>query len=66
MFRKQLPRIYELKDLLDDPPAPDAHFLEFDTLLQNPSRLAAFVPWEREFQGLDDAAWASLKGEAAS
>jgi hypothetical protein len=64
MFRTQLPRFYELKDLIADPCAPDAAFQGFETLLAEPHCLAVFASWERELQGLDNAAWQALRDEA--
>ena len=64
-FRSQLPRFYELKDLLTDPSAPTAYFQALDDRLQTPEWLAVFRTWEKQFQGLDNNAWNFLKTEAS-
>src|SRR5450759_245769 len=30
VYRKELPRVYELRDLIQDPVSPDAYFRDFD------------------------------------
>jgi hypothetical protein len=65
MFRTQLPRVYELRDLTD-PASPDAYFQDFENRFQDrPDWRRAFIRWEKEFQGLDSHAWAFLKSEAS-
>jgi hypothetical protein len=67
MFRTQMPRIYELKDLIDDPTSPDAYFQNFDRNLQDsPDHVRLmYLCWEKELQGLDPDAWEFLKTEAS-
>lgn len=66
MFRKELPRIYELRDLLPEPPPADAYFRNLDaSLAAIPQKLRQFRDWESELQGLDPTAWAFLKLELA-
>lgn len=66
MFRTQLPRIYELWDLISDPASPDAYFHDFEDRFQNrPDWRQAFVCLEKELQGLDNDAWGALKSEAS-
>jgi hypothetical protein len=63
MFRRQLPRFYELKDLITDPSDPNAYFPAFENLLRDAICLECFRCWERQLHGLDDGAWRFLKGE---
>ena len=64
-FRNQLPRFYELKDLLTDPSHPDAYFQNFQDRLQDEMCFETFARWEKELQGPDPVAWESLKSKAA-
>ncbi len=64
MYRNELPRIYELRDLLPNPLPPDAYFRDLDsTLATIPQKLKQFLDIESDLQGLDAAAWAYLKAE---
>jgi hypothetical protein len=64
-YRSQLPRIYELADLLSDPARADAYFRNLDERLsENPQRLRFHRELERELAGLDLTAWSFLKAEA--
>jgi len=66
MFRTQLPRIYELRDLIADPTSPDAYFQNFDSNVQDSLHVRQiYVHWEKDLQGLDDDAWEFLKSEAS-
>jgi hypothetical protein len=66
MFRTQLPRIYELKDLISDPAHRDAYFRDFENRFQDrPDWRRAFICWEMVLQGLDKDAWEFLKREAS-
>ena len=66
MFRAQLPRLYELLDLIADPASPKAYFQDFETKLQvEPLCLPVYACWEKVFQILDEDAWKALKDEAA-
>jgi hypothetical protein len=66
MFRAQLPRVYELKDLIPDPDSPDAYFKDFETRLQtSPLAKACFTGLEKKLQYLHEDAWTALKNEAA-
>jgi len=67
MFRMQMPRIYELRDLIADPTSPDAYFQNFDQNVQDsPHHVAQiYLRWERELRGLDSDAWEFLKSEAS-
>lgn len=65
MFRKELPRIYELRDLLSTPLPPDGYFRNLDqSLTEIPQKLRQYRDIEQELQGLDEKAWAFLKSEA--
>jgi hypothetical protein len=64
MFRKQLPRIYELRDLLPTPLPPDGYFRNLDqSLAEIPQKLRQFRDIESDLQGLDQSAWNFLKSE---
>jgi len=62
-FRNQLPRLYELSDLLEDPSHPDAY--NFQSQLRNPLALETYALWEKELKGLDSDAWVVLKSKAS-
>ncbi len=64
-FRNQLPRLYELKDLLTDPRHPDAYFRDFEDRLQDRSCFATFAIWEKDLQSTDPVAWEHLKRRAS-
>ena len=63
-FRNELPRVYELKDMLEDPSHRDACFQDLEETLEEPSARAAFHKLERWLDVLDDAAWQTLKLKA--
>ncbi len=65
MFRTQLPRLYELRDLIGDPMSPNAYFRDFeDHLRSSPHHvLPNYLRWEKQLQGLDSNAWKFLKSE---
>ena len=66
MYRKELPRVFELHDLIQNPRPPDAYFRDFEkSLAEVPQKLKQFRDIETELQGLDPAAWNDLKAEAA-
>jgi hypothetical protein len=66
VFRKELPRIYELRDLIPNPAPPGAYFRNLDrSLSENPIKLRQFRDIEAELAGLDRKAWAFLKSEVA-
>lgn len=65
MFRKELPRVYELRDQIEAPGSPSAYFQDFDDSLRvQPSKMRAFRTLENELQGLDLDSWDFLKKEA--
>jgi hypothetical protein len=64
MYRNQLPRIYELRDMLPNPLPRHAYFRDLDsTLATIPQKLKQFCDVESGLQGLDTAAWIYLKAE---
>jgi hypothetical protein len=65
MFRKELPKIYALRDQIKDFESPDSCFRDFDNTLQDPVAFAAWETLENELQGLDSNACAFLSKEAA-
>jgi hypothetical protein len=67
MCRGELPRVYELLDLIDDPSKASAYFRNFDASLRDePSKKRTWLAREGEFERLDAEAWEHLKGEALS
>lgn len=65
MFRTEMPRVYELLDLIDDPLNPSAYFQDFDDSVRDePSKKQVWLSREREFQRLDNESWQFLKKEA--
>jgi hypothetical protein len=66
MFRHELPRIYELHDLVPDSAAPDFYFRNLDQSLAGiPQKLKQYRDIEVDLHELDPAAWAFLKCELA-
>ena len=64
MYRKELPRVYELRDLAQSPPSAEAYFYDFDNkLADNRVRLKYFRHIEAELRQLDAAAWDFLKAQ---
>jgi hypothetical protein len=64
MFQASMPRVFELRDLIEQPLAPSAYFRDFETGLGNRFRRARWLACEREFQRLDAESWEVLKSEA--
>ena len=65
MYRTRLPRIYELRDLILDPSAPNAYFQGFEGFLTSSKHARAlYLDLEQELEGLEQTAWESLKNEA--
>src|SRR5712672_3334694 len=66
MYCKELPRVYELRDMAQSHPSPEAYFSDFDNKLEeSPVRLKHFQDIEAELQGLDAAAWKNLKARVS-
>ncbi len=63
LFRAQLPRLFELKDLCKD--KPQRYFPDFVNVLCSSATFALYRSWEQTLQCLDDAAWKALKDKAA-
>lgn len=65
MFRAQMPRIFELVDLVPDRTSPGAYFQNFEENLASSTHIGqTYLRREKELQGLDDRAWGFLKCEA--
>lgn len=65
MFRLEMPRVYELQDLINNRSAPDAYFQDFENSVRDfPLKKQVWLAREREFQRLDDESWDFLKKEA--
>jgi hypothetical protein len=66
VYRGELPRIFELRDLVQHSSSRDAYFQNFEkSLSEIPQKLQQFRDIERDLQGLDAEAWAFLKSEVA-
>lgn len=64
MYRDELPRVFELHDLIAHSSLPQAYFQNFEkSLSQIPQKLKQFLDIEKDLQGLDAAAWVFLKSE---
>jgi hypothetical protein len=62
----ELPRVFQLKDTLDDPKNPTAYFQNFEeSLRQNDQKLEAFRRVEAFLSVLDDDAWTTVKDAAS-
>jgi len=67
MFRKELPRVYELRDLIQDTNLAGAYFKDFDNSIRDePSKKRVWLEREQAFQQLDVVAWTFLKDKARS
>ena len=64
-LESQLPRLYELKDLIPDPSNPNAYFQSFEIFLQDPIWLETFIRLEQRLQRLEPKAWESLRSKAS-
>lgn len=65
MSRAEMPRVYELCDLIADRSSQSSYFQDFDrSVVSEPEKKRAWLAREREFQRLHDAAWEFLKDEA--
>ncbi len=65
MFRKELPRLYELRDQIKETDCPNAYFRDFENKLKDSHWKEKYLDLEKELQGLDPDAWEFLKNEAA-
>lgn len=66
MYRRELPRVFELHDLVMPSSSPDAYFRNFEkSLSEIRQKLKQFRDLEADLQGLDTEAWAFLKSEVA-
>lgn len=64
VFRRELPRIYELADMLPEPPPPEGYFRSLDrSLAEIPQKLKQYRDIERDLKGLDPEAWSFIKSE---
>lgn len=64
--RLEMPRIYELIDLIEDREHPDAYFKKFEqAVAQESEKHRVWREREAEFQELDQESWDSLKAESA-
>jgi PIN domain nuclease of toxin-antitoxin system len=61
-----LPRIFELKALVESPEHEHAYFQDFEgTLGKNPGKLDAFLRLEAQLAHLDEASWQNLRLRAS-
>jgi hypothetical protein len=64
-FREEMPRVYELRDLIGDPSKSSEYFQDFDKSLSHfPYKKEVWLAREREFKRLDGESWQRLKDEA--
>lgn len=65
MCRKDLPRVFDLIELVPDPSSPDVYFKDFPSrFLSEPLLRQAWLAREAEFQKLSSDAWCFLKKKA--
>jgi hypothetical protein len=64
MFRASMPRVFELRDLIEPSLAPSAYFQDFERTLGDRHARATWLARECEFQRLDAESWEALKSEA--
>lgn len=64
MSRTDFPKLYELKDLIENPLDPSAFFHNFEDTLLLPDARKCFLPYECAFEQLDADSWDFLKNEA--
>jgi len=65
MFRQEMPRVYELQDLIRDRSASSAYFQNFDNSVRDkPEKRKMWLARERVFQRVDPESWQFLKSEA--
>jgi hypothetical protein len=66
VYRKELPRVFELHDLVQPSSSPEAYFPDFEkSLSEIRPKLKQFRDIEHDLRGLDAEAWAFLKSEVA-
>ncbi len=66
MYRRELPRVFELHDLVMPSSSPDSYFRNFEqSLSEIRQKLRQFRDIEADLQGPDAEAWAFLKSEVA-
>lgn len=66
MYRRELPRVFELHDMVMPSSSPEAYFSNFEkSLSEIRQKLKQFRDIEADLQGLDADAWAFLKSEVA-
>jgi hypothetical protein len=64
MFHKEFPRVYELRELIEDPSVQSAYFQDFENSIRSePEKKEAWLAWEQELQGLDAESWKFLKSK---
>jgi hypothetical protein len=64
MLRASMPRVFELRDLIEQPLAQSVYFQDFEIVLGDRLARAIWLAREREFQRLDAVSWEALKSEA--
>ncbi len=65
-IRERLPRVFELKDQLQDPDNAHAYFQDFEsTIARNPLKQDAFIRLEEQLAQMDEASWRDLAARAA-
>ena len=65
MFRNELPRVYELRELIQSANQADAYFEDFDNSIRDePCKKRVWLEREQAWQKLDPDAWTFLKDKA--
>ena len=64
MLREMMPRLFQLRDLIENPSAPGAYFRDFELELRTKLTREIFLARERELNLLDAVSWEALKNEA--
>lgn len=65
-LRDRLPRVFELRDLVQKPDHERAYFQDFEASLERvPQKLDAFIRLESHLAQLDESAWSALASRTA-
>ena len=65
-LQKRLPRVFELKELVEDPGNEHAYFQDFEaSIARNPLKQDAFIRLEVQLAQMDEASWQDLAARAA-
>lgn len=65
MFRREFPRMYELRDKIGSPDSLNIFWKNLDNVLQDATKMIVCRPYEDALQALDSTEWEFLKAEAS-